>query len=393
MYDSYCHIFERCGLKYIAVEADTGVMGGDVSHEFMVLSEKGEDVIVTCNNCSYAASNTVARVKQSENKSAKEENCPKIKEVNTPSVSTVDKVSEFLKVTPDKLIKTLVYIADGKPVAALVRGDHDVNETKLKKVLGCKDLEMADDKTIAKVTGGPVGFSGPVGIKNADIVSDYSVKGARDMVTGANKADAHVINVCEGRDFTALNWADIRYITKEDRCPKCGGTISISNAIEIGHTFKLGTKYSSALGAQYLDKKQGRKDIIMGCYGIGVNRIIASVIETAADNDGIVWPVSIAPYKVLVIPVNMADEKIKKAAEEVYQGLKKRGIQALLDDRDQRAGFKFKDADLIGIPVRIVIGKQFLEKGSVEIQNRKTKETLRVDMADIQKTVDNSLHI
>jgi len=387
MYDAYCRIFKRCGLKYIAVEADTGFMGGDVSHEFMIPCETGEDTIVVCKNCGYAANFESAACKDLQTyevcncrprRSAGLRN-GKMREVPTPNVTTIEKVGELLKTTPENMVKTLIYVADGKPVAFLIRGDNDLNETKAVKFLECEKLEMADEATIKSVTGGPVGFSGPVGLKGVRIVADYNIAGCANFVVGANKKDAHLINVNLDRDFKVEEWADLRYITDKDPCPKCKKKIETKHAIEVGHTFKLGTKYSKALSAKFLDEAGKEKIIIMGCYGIGVNRILASAIEQNNDKDGIIWPKSIAPYEVLIIPVDVSDKKITKAADKIYNGLLKAGVDVLIDDRNVRAGIKFKDADLIGIPTQIVIGKTFLEKGKVELKHRGKPKAATID--------------
>jgi len=386
MYEAYCRIFDRCGLKYIAVEADPGFMGGDVSHEFMVPSESGEDEIIICSSCGYAASSEKAEcIKGPKNSPTAKQKA--LKEVDTPNVSTIEKVSELLKQPHKNMVKTLIYVADGKPVAFLIRGDNDLNEAKARRFLGCDALEMADEGTIKKVTGGPTGFSGPVGLKGTRIIADYNIEGITDFVTGANKKDKHFINVNIKRDFEVKEWADIRYITESDKCPKCKKKIQIKYAIEVGHTFKLGTKYSKTLEAKFLDKQGKEQIIIMGCYGIGVNRILAAAIEQNNDKDGISWPASIAPYEALVLPVDMADKKIVQAAEKIYKDLKKAGVDVLLDDRDLRAGIKFKDADLIGVPLQIVIGKKALAKGKIEFKTRSTGKTTLVGQKDILKNL------
>lgn len=375
IYDAYCKIFERCSLPYIAVEADPGIMGGDISHEFMVLSEAGEDEIVICEKCKYAASIQVAKCLLGQRPKAKDQR-PKekrlpIAEVETPGVTTVEKVSELLKVESSRLVKTLIYKADGKPIALLLRGDFDANDTKLKNYLKCETLELADAKTIEEVTGAPVGFSGPVGLSNARIVADNGVKGIANFVTGANKKDAHLMNVNLDRDFELKEFADLRIITKKDKCPSCGKAITIRRAIEIGHTFKLGTKYSDPLGAKFLDKYGKAKPIVMGCYGIGVNRIVAGTIERSNDKDGIIWPISIAPYRILILALNVKNKKVKELSEDIYKRLSGAGYDVLYDDRDESAGIKFKDADLIGIPIKIIIGEKNSKKGLVEVKDRK----------------------
>jgi prolyl-tRNA synthetase len=370
MYDAYCRIFQRCGLPYVAVEADPGLMGGTVSHEFMVPSEIGEDRIVTCSGCGYAASTEVAGVgyKSSGKMSAEP---GKMEEVSTPGASTVQEVSSFLKVKPAALIKTLIYLADGEAVAVLVRGDHEANEAKIKKATGAKKLELAGEKKVREVTGADMGFSGPVGL-SIKIYADTSVRDMESAVAGANRLEAHLINVKPGRDFDADKWIDARVITADDQCPRCGGGIEITNAVEIGHTFKLGTKYSSLLGATYLDENGRENPVIMGCYGIGVNRILATLIETSHDKDGIIWPPSLSPADAVIIPVKMDDESVRTKAEEIYSSLKEAGIKTILDDRERSAGVKFKDADLIGFPLQVVIGKKSLAEGRIELKTRAT---------------------
>jgi prolyl-tRNA synthetase len=392
MYDVYCRIFQRCALPYIPVEADPGMMGGTVSHEFMVPSEAGEDEIVVCQKCKYAASTQVAACKESRGSGvgSKEKKLP-IAEIETPDIKTIDKVAEFLKVEPVKLVKTILYKADGKVVAILVRGDFEVNETKVKNYIKCSVLELADDKTIETVTGAPIGFSGPVRLLNARIVADNSVKDIVNFVTGANKKDAHLINVNIGRDFETKEFADLRKITKDDSCPACGKAIEIKKAIEVGHTFKLGTKYSEALGAKFLEADGKTHTIIMGCYGIGVNRIIASLIETSNDKDGIIWPLSITPYKILIVALNIANKKVKEVSDSVYEVLMKSGHDVLYDDRDISAGIKFKDADLLGIPIQIIVGEKNAKKNIVEIKTRKDKKVTEVKSSEVEKQLKGIL--
>lgn len=375
MYDAYCRIFERCGLPYIAVEADPGIMGGNISHEFMVPTEAGEDKIVVCGKCKYAASIHVAKCQASKAKPAKEKKLP-IAEVETPGITTIEKVSELLKAEPARLVKTLIYKADDAIVALIIRGDIDANEAKLMNYLRCGHLELADPKTIEDATRAPVGFSGPVGLKNIRIVADHSVKDMVNFITGANKKDAHLINVNFDRDFETREFGDFRVIAKDDPCPACGkAALEMKQAIEIGHTFKLGTKYSDALGAKFLDKDGKEHVAIMGCYGIGVNRIMASLIETSNDKDGIIWPASIAPYRIIISALNMEDKNVKSLSEEVYKKLLKAGCDAIFDDRNESAGVKFKDADLIGIPTKIIVGSKNAKKGVVEVKDRKTGKT------------------
>jgi len=411
MYEAYEAIFKRCGLETIPAESDSGVMGGDVSHEFMVLSESGEDLLAHCASCGYAASLAVAECRiapfdsaqgrHSAKRKAKEET---LKEVDTPGVSTIEKVGHLLKVKPDQMVKTLIYVADEKPVAILIRGDHEANETKIKKYLKCSALEMAGEDTIREVTGGPMGFSGPVGLigskgpcrgdlslpykgQETRIIADNSIKGMVNFVTGANKKDKHYINTNIDRDFKVGEWADLRMITEIDLCPRCNKNIKIEHAIEMGHVFKLGLKYTKAMGADFLDEDGKLKPIVMGCYGIGVNRIIATAIELHNDKKGIIWPLSIAPFQVLVIPINYKEENIRKTAEDIYEELNKLGIETLLDDRDESAGIKFNDGELIGIPFSIVIGDKGLKKGIIEIKIRETGNIVEVRKEELKDKI------
>ncbi len=373
MLDCYKRIFESCGLDVIPVEADTGFMGGSESAEFMVLSESGENMVVVCDSCGYKSSLARARCSKPNIWRGKtKDEIPNIKEVDTPGVTTIEKVSEFLKCSQEFMIKTLIYVADKAPVAVLVRGDHDVNEAKLAAAIGTKKLVLADEKTILKVTGGPLGFSGPCGLKDIDIIADHAVAGIAGGVAGANKKDKHLLNIVLGRDFEIKETFDIRYVVQGDACSKCSKPVGLKRAIEIGHVFKLGTKYSDSMKARFLDSDGKEKPLIMGCYGIGVNRIIAAAIEQSNDKDGIIWPVNIAPYKILILALNTNDEKVIKEAEKLYKQLLNDGVEVLFDDRDISPGIKFKDADLIGIPLQVVIGSKSLQKSVAEIKIRKT---------------------
>ena len=373
MYDAYCRIFDRCGLDYIVVEADSGAMGGDVSHEFMVPSPVGEDILVRCLKCGYSANR-----ERAETAPIPQENhapLQTMKEVHTPNKHTIQEVSDFLNVGPHQMVKTMIYISGGQPVAVLLRGDHEVNETKLTRVLGQETVALADRNTIEHVTGAHVGFAGPVGLK-IKIIADQAVSILRNFVTGANKSDTHLLDVNPDRDFKIDQIANIRYVTRGDKCPKCSHELDVSQGIEVGHVFKLGTKYSDALKARFLDANGKENSIIMGCYGIGINRIIASLIERSHDENGIIWPLSLAPYQVIIIPVNVNDTNSMGMANSIYDDLtNNEGTDVLLDDRDQRPGVKFKDADLIGIPIKIIIGKKFTETKELEIKLRKSGET------------------
>lgn len=376
MYDAYCRIFDRCGLNYVPVEADTGAMGGDVSHEFMVPSEVGEDLLARCKGGDYSVNMEKA---EAAPLSAVQDGQQAMRSVSTPKATTIEQVSEFLQIKPNKLVKTLIYKVGGESVAVLVRGDHEVNETRLAKVLGRDGISLADAETIENVTGAPMGFAGPVGL-GIQIIADQAVSVLRNCVTGANKADTHLVNVNPGRDFKINRVDNLRYIVEGDACPRCGKELVISHGIEVGHVFKLGTKYSKALDAKFLDSGGVLRPMLMGCYGIGVNRIIAALIERSHDKDGIVWPLELAPYQVLVVPLNVKDNQCLDAALRIHDELEGAGVETLLDDRDQRPGAKFKDADLIGIPYRIVVGKRYQDAGQVELQSRRGGEALFVTL-------------
>ncbi|MFH1478973.1 MAG: proline--tRNA ligase [Candidatus Omnitrophota bacterium] len=381
MYEAYEAIFKRCGLEVIAVEADSGVMGGDVSHEFMMLAESGEDKLAHCVSCGYAASLDVASCKTPACRQAGQDtNCKMqaMKEVDTPGVSTIEKVSELLKTKPDKMVKTLIYISDEKPVAVLIRGDQEANEAKIKKYLNTTSLEMAGEDTIKKATGGPLGFSGPVGLKDIRIIADNSIKAMSNFITGANKNDKHLLNVNLERDLKVKEYGDLRMAGEGDICPKCSKAIKIENAIEMGHVFKLGLKYSKAMSAEFLDEDSTLKPMVMGCYGIGVNRIIAASIELHNDRSGIIWPRSIAPFDVVIVPINYEKEAVKTCADKVYNLLKENKLDVLIDDRDLSAGVKFNDTELIGIPLQVVIGERGLKNNTVEIKERQQGQAKQV---------------
>lgn len=369
MYAAYCRIFARCGLEYLPVEAESGPIGGDASHEFMVPAGNGEDEIVRCPDCSYAANLERADTGRQASAVAASDSCSELKKVDTPGVTTIEQVSKLLGCEPQQMIKTLIYVADDKPVAVLVRGDHEGNEGKIRRALGAENVELADEATIKEVTGAPTGFAGPVGLK-CDIIADHDIALIVDAVAGGNEGDKHYTGVNVGRDYELTTTFDLRNAGSGDACPKCDGTLEIVNGIEVGHVFKLGTKYSESLDADYIDEHEKKHPIIMGCYGIGVNRIVASLCETCYDDNGIVWPLSIAPYELLIVPLNVGDEEVMKVANRCYDELTAAGVDVLIDDRDARPGFKFKDADLIGIPLRMVIGGKGLKAGNVEVKWR-----------------------
>jgi prolyl-tRNA synthetase len=372
MYQAYRRIFERCGLNFRSVEADTGSIGGSSSHEFMVLAESGEDAIVSCSCCDYAANVEKAEVRHSE---AMEHADPRpLEKVDTPEKRSIDDVAAFLHVPHNSVVKTLIFVADDEPVVALLRGDFELNEIKLKNLLGAAELELAPDSVVEKVTGAPVGFAGPVGLK-ARIIADLSLQGMKNFVTGGNEKDLHLKNVNLERDFRVERFADIRNVVPGDQCPRCdSGRMEIWRGIEVGHVFKLGTKYSEALKATYLDADGKEQIIFMGCYGIGISRTVAACIEQNYDANGIIFPIPIAPFHCIISALNYKEEPVRDASDAIYADLAAAGIEVLLDDRDERPGFKFKDADLIGIPLRIVVGSKNLAEGKVELKHRRSGE-------------------
>lgn len=367
MYEAYKRIFERCGLDFRAVEADAGAIGGEGgSHEFMALTEIGEDTIAACTQCDYAANLEQAEARNLTDSDV--ENVLEIEKIHTPKQKTIDQLVEYLQIDHRHFIKTLIYNVDGNPLAVLVRGDHEVNEIKLQKVLGTDDVQMADSAmTIA--AGAEIGFVGPVGLQ-IPLLLDSAVAQMKIGITGANEMDFHYKNVVPGRDFQFDQTADLRNVIEGDACPRCNdGVLRLFKGIEVGHVFKLGTQYSENLGARYLDLSGKEQVSVMGCYGIGVSRLLSAIVEQNHDETGIVWPTEIAPYHVQIVPVSAKNEMQMKIAEEIYDHLRNQGVEVLLDDRDERAGVKFKDAELIGIPIRIVVGKH-AEDGNVEYVER-----------------------
>jgi prolyl-tRNA synthetase len=387
MYEAYCRIFSRAGLKYLAVEAESGPIGGDASHEFMVLADNGEDSIVHCAGCGYAANLERAETgKRGGNGAPKPQ--ATLQKIDTPNVGSIEQVSKLLRCKPRDMVKTLIYMADGKPVAVLVRGDHEANEGKIRRALKVTKLELASPEVIQEVTGAPVGFAGPIGLK-VPVWADFDVADIAVAVVGANEADKHYKGVVVGRDFEIASdhLADLRNADSGDPCPRCGEKMELRRAIEIGHVFKLGTKYSEALDARFLDDKEKQHAIIMGCYGIGVNRILASLIETNHDDAGIIWPMSLAPYEVILTPLNVNEAPVAEATNKLYDELQAAGVEVLLDDRDQRPGVKFKDADLLGIPLRVVIGGRGLKDGQIEIKWRTESEATMIPVEGAAKAL------
>ena len=369
MYDAYRRIFDRLGLNYMIVDADTGAMGGSGSQEFMVISEVGEDTIAYCEDCRYSANieKAVCVAPETSNEEMKEKH-----KIGTPNARTIDEVAAFFGKDAKSFVKTMIYNCDGKLYAVLVRGDREINEVKLANITGATEVALADAEDVVKITSAKVGFAGPVNL-SAPIIADNEVMAMRNFIVGANETDCHIENVNPGRDFTPEITADIRSIEEGDICPVCGKRIKTAQGIEVGHIFKLGTKYSDALGLTYRDETGEDKSVIMGCYGIGVNRCLAAVIEQNHDDNGIIWPVAVAPYKAVVVPVNVNDSVQANMAEEITKRLEDEGIEVIIDDRDERPGVKFKDWDLIGIPVRITVGKKAGE-GLVEYKLRNEAE-------------------
>jgi prolyl-tRNA synthetase len=375
MYDAYVRIFKRCGLEFRAVEADTGAIGGSMSHEFQVLADSGEDAIVSCDNCDYAANVEKAELKRQAGDPAPPK--AELSEVHTPGAGSIEDVSKMLKAKPKDFVKTLIYVADGKPLIALIRGDRDVNELKLKAALKAEVLELASDALVRELTGAEVGFAGAQG-RNVPVLADYEVREMGWAITGANKTDHHVKGFNLGRDVPGAIGADLRTAAAGDVCARCGtGHYRAYRGIEVGHVFFLGTKYSEPMKVNFLDADGKDKPMVMGCYGIGVTRIAAAAIEQNHDDDGIKWPMALAPYHVIVTTAGKEPE-LAAAAERLEAELTARGIEVLYDDRDERPGAKFKDADLIGIPLRVTVGKRGLAEGKLELKRRGDKEATLV---------------
>ena len=370
MYDAYCKVFDRCGLDYVVVHADSGAMGGSGSQEFMIKSDIGDDTILSCEKCGYAAN---AELAACPDPLPADEPLEAVEKVHTPNVGTIEELVGFFGKTPDRFAKTLLYNADGKIIAAMVRGDRDINETKLKNYLGCANLDLAGADDVFQATGAKIGFAGPIGLNAHRLIIDKEVPYMRNFLVGANQTDYHFIGINYERDFVSSEICDIRMIESGDPCPLCGAAAQLAKSIEVGHIFKLGTKYSIAMDCQFLDQQAQQKPCIMGSYGIGLNRTMQAIIEQSHDEDGIIWPDSVAPYNAIVVPVSAANEAQLKLAEQIYDKLRRAGIETLLDDRDERAGVKFKDADLIGIPHRINVGRRTAE-GIVEYKPRRAQE-------------------
>lgn len=381
--DAYSSSFRRMGLDTLVCEADPGDIGGSENHEFMVITDGGEDTVLKDDGSEYAANAERAELTDTYGDPVSPGGTAAHEAVPTPGAHTVQQVCEFLGVEEARIVKTLLCMADEKPVAALIRGDRDLNPGKLRRYLGAEKLRMMDAEEVEKVSGAPVGFAGPVGLR-ARIVADFELKALRDFVTGANQDETHLVHVCHGRDFAVGEWADIRVAAEGDRSPS-GGTLREIRGIEVGHIFQLGTKYSAAMGASIVDADGAEKPAIMGCYGLGVSRCMAAVCEVHNDADGLIWPAAIAPYHAVVIPAG-PDEAVHRTAEELYRQLLAMGIETVLDDRDERAGVKFKDADLIGWPAQVVVGRGVAE-GVVEAGLRRDKSRAPVPIAEAAERV------
>jgi len=395
MYDTYCSIFKRCGLDFVIVEAESGEMGGSGSHQFTVPCESGEDIIVYTDDGQYAANLEKAAVDPLPKEKTRD-NIPPPEKVHTPNIGSIEAVCRFLKTQPEDMIKTLIYSCNDDTIAVVLRGDHELNPEKLTQALGGRAAELAAENVIEKITGAKVGFAGPMDLVNKPSVNkmiiDHAVAAMAVGITGANKTDYHIRNVVPGRDFLLkgenVTVADIRYAAEGDT--HNGKRLLFRRGIEVGQVFKLGTKYSEKLGAKFLDENGSEKPCLMGCYGIGINRIIASAIETSHDENGIIWPISIAPFEVLVTCANQDEKDVAQTAEKIYQQLLAKGVDVLLDDRILRGGVKFKDADLIGIPVRVTVGKKGLADGRAEIKLRTDSQSQKVS---IEKATEKTIEL
>ncbi len=383
MYEAYTAIFTRCGLRFKAVDAATGAIGGDQSHEFQVLADSGEDTILSCSQCDYAANEEKARTKVTTAKSDPAQWQP-LATVHTPDKKSVEEVAAFLGLPLEHFIKSLVYLVDGEPVLVMVPGDREVNEAKIQAHLRADKVELAPDTLVEEVTGAKVGFAGPVGLKRKiKMVADRGVMGMTNAATGACVTDYHVINLNAERDFIPDVVGDFIKTRKGEPCPKCDGVLEEYRGIEVGQIFFLGTKYSEKMNCRFIDADGKERPAVMGCYGIGVGRTMSAAIEQNHDEHGIIWPMAIAPYEAIVLPLQMNKKEVVEAGEQIYVSLQAAGVETVLDDRDERAGFKFNDADLIGYPVQVIIGGKSLEKGVAEVKIRKSGEKKDVPVADV----------
>ncbi|TVL39230.1 proline--tRNA ligase [Brachyspira hyodysenteriae] len=383
MSGAYTKIFKRMGLDTVSVKADSGAMGGEGSEEFMVLSEVGEETIIFCSKCDYRANVEKANVKEEE--AAKSYTDKALEEVHTPDIKTINDLEKFFNTSSKNFIKSIIYkTEEDEIILVAIIGDLEINETKLSNALGGLDIELADEETVKEVTGARVGFASPIGLKKKiRIFADNSIKSVADAIVGGNKDDTHIKNVNIERDFNIDVWGDFRTAKEGDRCPQCGETLYQKKGLELGHIFKLGDKYTEAFNFKVLDENNKEITPIMGCYGIGVNRALASVIEQNYDDKGIIFPISVAPYEAIVVAIDKETEDSFKKAEEIYNTLNSIGVETMFDDRKERLGVKLNDCDLIGIPIRIIVGKKSLQKGVVEFKLRKSQESVEVKVEDI----------
>ncbi|KLI37911.1 proline--tRNA ligase [Brachyspira hyodysenteriae] len=383
MSGAYTKIFKRMGLDTVSVKADSGAMGGEGSEEFMVLSEVGEETIIFCSKCDYRANVEKANVKEEE--AAKSYTDKALEEVHTPDIKTINDLEKFFNTSSKNFIKSIIYkTEEDEIILVAIRGDLEINETKLSNALGGLDIELADEETVKEVTGARVGFASPIGLKKKiRIFADNSIKSVADAIVGGNKDDTHIKNVNIERDFNIDVWGDFRTAKEGDRCHQCGETLYQKKGLELGHIFKLGDKYTEAFNFKVLDENNKEITPIMGCYGIGVNRALASVIEQNYDDKGIIFPISVAPYEAIVVAIDKETEDSFKKAEEIYNTLNSIGVETMFDDRKERLGVKLNDCDLIGIPIRIIVGKKSLQKGVVEFKLRKSQESVEVKVEDI----------
>jgi len=388
MFAAYKRIFTRCGLRFRPVEADTGAIGGTLSHEFQVLADSGEDALVSCNRCDYAANIQKAECRPAKQTAAKTKQAPPpLKKVSTPGKKSVADVADFLSLPTHLFIKTLVYQVDQKDlVAVLLRGDHEMNELKLQTFLGCKEVSLADEGAVESTTHVAPGFLGPIGLQ-LRVIADHAVEGIKGAVTGANELDFHFTGVDQQRDFTVSAFTDLGMVVPGDPCSRCeGGKLEGYRGIEVGQIFYLGTKYSKAMGATFLDAEGQERPVEMCCYGIGITRLMAAAVEQNHDENGIIWSFPLAPFQVLLLPITYKEKAVREVTDDLYQKLSQNGLEVLLDDRDERPGVKFKDADLIGVPIRVTVGAKGLQKGNVEVRKRLGGETADVSLADtVQK--------
>ena len=382
MYAAYCNAFDRMGIRYQIVKADTGAMGGLLSEEFQAVTGIGEDIVVGCEHCDFSSNLEITEVVESQEDDVAEERAYELRE--TPNAKTIEEVAAFFDLKPENFVKTLVYRVDGKTYAFLLRGDRELNETKVLKLLGANEMELADFAEVERVTHARVGFAGPIGI-DCPLIMDREVSHMKNFITGANQSDCHYINV-NVRDFEVEKTADIAQVHEGDICPKCGGKLKFEHGIEVGNLFKLGTKYAQTMGLQYLDKDNHLQPVVMGSYGIGLERCMAAIVEQHNDEHGIIWPQSVAPFAVSIVIISMKDEQQRQAAEQLYDQLRAQGVEVLLDDRDERPGVKFKDMELIGIPYRITVGRG-ISGGKVELVSRQNNEKRDIALEDVAAEV------